>query len=154
MSKILSFDAGIMRQSFVSESERSKTRVHRSKNGFSFEFSFCISNKMNNCLFFFIQRKQKMILVCVDPFCFKYDFKSDDWIIQVIIQSRLLLTNVVVPTFDTKVTEYLCSGWVFFLQTNIDFLTSHFWRNFLIPFKRYCCPELNLKRYFTCDCFS
>ena len=22
--------------------------------------------------------------------------------------------SVVVPTFDTKVTEYLCSGWVFF----------------------------------------
>ena len=31
-----------------------------------------------------------------------------------------------VPTFDTKVTEYLCSGWVFFLMTNFDFLTSHF----------------------------
>ena len=27
----------------------------------------------------------------------------------------------IVPTFDTKVTEYLCSGWVFFLQTNFDF---------------------------------
>ena len=26
----------------------------------------------------------------------------------------------------TKVTEYLCSGWFFFLQTNFDFLTSHF----------------------------
>ena len=25
-----------------------------------------------------------------------------------------------------KVTEYLRSGWVFFLQTNFDFLTSHF----------------------------
>ena len=33
---------------------------------------------------------------------------------------------LIVPTFDTKVTEYLCSGWVFFLQTNFDFLTSHF----------------------------
>ena len=32
----------------------------------------------------------------------------------------------IVPTFDTKVTEYLCSGWVFFLQTSFDFLTSHF----------------------------
>ena len=29
-----------------------------------------------------------------------------------------------VPTFDTKVTEYLCSGG--FFQTNFDFLTSHF----------------------------
>ena len=36
-------------------------------------------------------------------------------------QSRLF-----VPTFDTKVSEYLCSGWVFFLQTNFDFLTSNF----------------------------
>ena len=33
--------------------------------------------------------------------------------------------NVFVPTSDTKVTEYLCSGWVFLLQTNFDFLTSH-----------------------------
>ena len=40
-----------------------------------------------------------------------------------------------VSTFDTKVTDNLCSGWVFFLQTNFDFLTSHFWRNFLISFK-------------------
>ena len=32
----------------------------------------------------------------------------------------------IVPTFDKKVTEYLCSGWVFFFQTNFDFLTSHF----------------------------
>ena len=34
--------------------------------------------------------------------------------------------HFIVPTFDTKVTEYLCSGGVFFLQTNFDFLTSHF----------------------------
>ena len=38
--------------------------------------------------------------------------------------------EVIVLTFDTKITEYLCSGWVFFLQTNFDFLTSHFCRNF------------------------
>ena len=35
-------------------------------------------------------------------------------------------SSLVVPTFDKKVTEYLCSGWVLFLQTNLDFLTSHF----------------------------
>ena len=35
-------------------------------------------------------------------------------------------SSLVVLTFDTKLTEYLCSGWVFFLQTNFDFLTSHF----------------------------
>ena len=40
--------------------------------------------------------------------------------------------SLFVPSFDTKVTEYLCSGWAFFLQTNFDFLTSHFWQNFLI----------------------
>ena len=37
-----------------------------------------------------------------------------------------LYAPVFVPTFDTKVTENLCSGWVFFLQTIFDFLTSHF----------------------------
>ena len=41
--------------------------------------------------------------------------------------------EVIVPTFDTKVTEYLCSGWVFFLQTNFDFLTSHFDGIFKVP---------------------
>ena len=25
-----------------------------------------------------------------------------------------------------SVTEFLCSGWFFFLQTNFEFLTSHF----------------------------
>ena len=35
-------------------------------------------------------------------------------------------TVLFVPTFDTKVTECLCSGWVFFLQKNFDFLASHF----------------------------
>ena len=56
--------------------------------------------------------------------------------------------SLFVPTFDTKVTENLCSGWVFFLQTNFDFLTSHFWWNFFISFKRYCCPELKLEKIF------
>ena len=55
----------------------------------------------------------------------------------------------IVPTFDTKVTEYLCSGWVFFfLQTNFDFLTSHFWRKFFISFESYCCPELKFEKIF------
>ena len=35
-------------------------------------------------------------------------------------------SSLVVLTFDTKVSEYLCSGYVFFLQTSFDFLTSHF----------------------------
>ena len=54
--------------------------------------------------------------------------------------SLRLLVFLVVPTFDTKVTEYLCSGWVFFLQTNFDFLTSHFWQNFSKSFESNCCP--------------
>ena len=29
-------------------------------------------------------------------------------------------TEVVVPTFDTKVTEYLCSGWVFIFFRQIS----------------------------------
>ena len=52
----------------------------------------------------------------------------------------------IVPTFDTKVMEYLCSEWVFFLQTNFDFLTSHFWRIFKISSKTYCCPELKFEK--------
>ena len=28
--------------------------------------------------------------------------------------TKPFVTRIVVPTFDTKVTEYLCSGWVFF----------------------------------------
>ena len=51
-------------------------------------------------------------------------------------------SSLVVLTFDTKVTKYFCSGGFIFLQTNFDFLTSLFWRNFLISFKRYCFPEL------------
>ena len=53
-----------------------------------------------------------------------------------------------VPTFDTKVTEYLCSSWVFFLQTNFDFLTSNFWRNFFISFESHCCPEFKFEKIF------
>ena len=38
-------------------------------------------------------------------------------------------------------------GGFFFLQTNFDFLTSRFWRNFL-SFKSYCCPELEFEKIF------
>ena len=39
---------------------------------------------------------------------------------------------IIVPTFDTKVTEYLCSGGVFFLQTNFfrQILTNFLQTNF------------------------
>ena len=36
----------------------------------------------------------------------------------------------------------------FFLQTNFDFLTSHFRRNFFISFKLYCCLELKCEKIF------
>ena len=29
--------------------------------------------------------------------------------------------NIIVPTFDTKVTEYLCSGWFFFFRQSATF---------------------------------
>ena len=59
--------------------------------------------------------------------------------------------SVFVPTFDTF---DLCSGWVFFLQTNFDFLTSHFDGIFFYHSKAIFVLSLSLKRYFTCDHFS
>ena len=56
--------------------------------------------------------------------------------------------HLIVPTFDTKVTEYLCSGWVFFLQTSFDFLTSHFLTEFQKSFERYCWLELKCENIF------
>ena len=65
---------------------------------------------------------------------------------------------VIVPTFDTKVTEYLRSGGFFFLQTNFDFLTNHFYDILdgivLYHSKGIVVLSLNLKRYFICDPFS
>ena len=51
----------------------------------------------------------------------------------IFISIIIIINNIIVPTFDTKVTEYLCSGWV-----SKDFVVL----------------SLNLKRYFTCDLFS
>ena len=45
-------------------------------------------------------------------------------------------------------------GWVFFLQTKFDFLTSHFDGTFLYHLKGIVVLSLKLKRYFTCDLFS
>ena len=36
----------------------------------------------------------------------------------------------------------------FFLQTNFDFLTRHFWRNFFISFENYWCPEFEFEKIF------
>ena len=57
-------------------------------------------------------------------------------------------SSLVVPTFVTKETEYLCSGWVFFLQTIFEFLTSHFWQNFFTSFESYCCLKLKFEKIF------
>ena len=62
--------------------------------------------------------------------------------------------HLIVPTFDTKVTEYLCLGWVFFLQTIFDFLTEHFDRILKYHSKGIFDLSSNLKIYFTCDLFS
>ena len=75
------------------------------------------------------------------------------WGKNIFIKFRNQISLLVVPTFDTKVTEYLCSGGFFFLQTNFDFLTSHFWRNFLYHSEAIVVLSSNLKRYFTCDHF-
>ena len=37
---------------------------------------------------------------------------------------------------------------VFFSSDKFCFLTSHFWRNFFITFKRFCCPELKFDYIF------
>ena len=46
------------------------------------------------------------------------------------------------PTLVIKVTEYLCSMWVFF-----------FFRQIFLQTKSIKVLSLNSKRYFTCDCF-
>ena len=67
--------------------------------------------------------------------------------------SELLLT-IIVPTFDTKVTEYLCSGWViFFFRQIFIFYLAIFDGIFLYHSKGIVVLSLNLKRYFTCDHF-
>ena len=61
---------------------------------------------------------------------------------------RILTQNIIVPTFNTKVTEYLCSGG-FVLQTNFDLYLAIFDGFFLkISFKRCCCPELKFEKIF------
>ena len=51
---------------------------------------------------------------------------------------------LIVPTIDTKVTEYLCSGWFFFFRQNSTLSHS----------KAIVFLSLNLKTCFSCDPFS
>ena len=39
-------------------------------------------------------------------------------------------------------------GWFFFLQTNFNFLTSRFWRNFFTSFKSYEWSKLKFEKIF------
>ena len=62
--------------------------------------------------------------------------------------------HIFVPTFDTKVTEYLCSRWVFFSSDKFRLFSLPFLTEFLLyrP-KDIVVLSLNFKRYFTCDYF-
>ena len=53
-----------------------------------------------------------------------------------------------------KVTEYLCSGWVFFFRQTSTFYLAIFDGIFLYHSKSIVVLSLNLKRYFACDHFS
>ena len=55
--------------------------------------------------------------------------------------------------FRHKSNKKFVLGVGFFLQTNFDFLTSHFWHNFL-SFESYCCPELKFEKIFYLWSFS
>ena len=98
------------------------------KSSLDFFFSFCF---LSNLVFFMLLYYYSLI--------FKWQSEH---------AGRRPDTSSLVPTFDTKVTKYLCSGWVFFLQTNFDFLISHFWRIFFTSFERYWCVELKFKKIF------
>ena len=61
--------------------------------------------------------------------------------------------ELVVPTFETKVTEYLCSGWVFFSSDKFRLFNQPFLTEFFY-ITQYVVLSLNLKIYITCDHFS
>ena len=65
---------------------------------------------------------------------------------------RILTQTIIVPSFVMKVTEYLCTGWFFFLQTNFDFELAIL-TGFLYQSKSCVVLSLNVERYFSCDFF-
>ena len=63
--------------------------------------------------------------------------------------------QVIVPTFVTKVTEYLCSGWGFFFFSQKWLVKkSKFVWVFKYHSKGIVILSSSLKRYSTCDSFS
>ena len=76
-----------------------------------------------------------------------------------ILKVFILINNQVLNAKDIN-TDYYFSDFcneingifllevVFFLQTNFDFLTSHFDGFFKILFVSYCCPELKFEKIF------
>ena len=69
--------------------------------------------------------------------------KNDHWLVNFCSDFWYKMNGILV----------LVVGFIF-LPTNFDFLTSYFDGIFFISFEKYCCLELNLKRYFTNDHFS
>ena len=60
---------------------------------------------------------------------------------------RLDTSSLVIPNFDTKVTEYLCSGWVLFSSEKFRLFDWPFMTEFFL-FEKYCCPELKFEKIF------
>ena len=84
-----------------------------------------------------------------------YIYKKKQFFLQIEIEIWVFSSvdstvNFLLFQLSKKVTEYLFSGWLFFLQTKVDFLTKHFWHFFYLP-KGIYVWSLSLKRYLTCD---
>ena len=85
------------------------------------------------------------------------EFKLDCFLFRLIKMGKNFVFGCVlifVPTFDTKVTEYLSSGWVFFFFRQISTFYLAIFDGFFYHSKGIVVLSLNLKRYFTCDHFS
>ena len=54
---------------------------------------------------------------------------------------------VIIPTFVTEATEYLCSGWFFFSRQISTFKLAIYDKKNLSS-ERYCCPELKFEKVF------
>ena len=77
--------------------------------------------------------------------CFFYGFREKERERE---KKNRIVTSVIVPTFDTKVTEYLCSGRVFFSSDKFRLFNKPFLTDFFISFEKYCCLELKFEKIF------